>query len=97
MADKKKRLRKIFFKTVLDGMLKLVKMLEEAQIIIVQNSGNPGEITIFNKPGYQKELENGVTFPEEYVYFTTPANPRNIRQITNSIIFKASSLKTLLL
>ena len=89
MADKKKRLRKIFFKTVLNGKLKLVKTLE-AQIIIVQNPGNPGKITILNKPGYQKELENGVTFPEECVYFTTPTNPRNIRQITNSIIFKAS-------
>ena len=85
MADKEKRLRKILLNSCLKGKVKPVKTLEEAHIIIVQK---PGINTFFSKLGYQIALENGETFPEECVYFTTPTNPRNIRQITNSIILK---------
>ena len=88
MADKEERLRKILLNSALKGKVKPVKTLEEAHIIIVQKPSNPGINTFFSKLGYQIALENGETFPEECVYFTTPRNPRNIRQITNSIILK---------
>ena len=88
MADKEKRLRKILLNSALKGKLKLVKTLEEAHIIIVQNPRYPGKNTFYNRCGYQTALDNGETFPEECVYFTVPTNLRNIRQITKSIILK---------
>ena len=88
MADKEKRLRKILLNSALKGKLKLVKTLEEAHIIIVQNPRYPGKNTFYNRRGYQTALDNGETFPEECVYFTVPTNLRNIRQITKSIILK---------
>ena len=88
MADKEKRLRKILLNSALKGELKLVKTLEEAHIILVQDLRYPGKNTFYNRRGYQKALDNGETFPEECVYFTLPTNLRNIRQITKSIILK---------
>ena len=88
MADKEKKLRKLLLNSRLKGRLKLVKTLEEVHIIIVQDPRYPGKNTFYNRRGYQTELDNGETFPEECVYFTIPTNPRNIRQITNSIIIK---------
>ena len=88
MADKEKRLRKILLNSCLKGQLKLVKTLEEAHIIIVQDPRYPGKNTFFNRCGYQTELNRGETFPEECVYFTVPTNPRNIRQITKRVILK---------
>ena len=88
MADKEKRLRKILLNSCLKGKLKPVKTLEEAHIIIVQDPHCPGQNTFFNKLGYQTALDRGDTFPEERVYFTVLSNPRNIREITKSIILK---------
>ena len=88
MADKEKRLRKLLLNSRLKGQLKLVKTLEEAHIIIVQDPRYPGKNVFYNRRGYQTALDNGETFSEERVYFTVPSNPRNIRQITNSIICK---------
>ena len=88
MADKEKRLRKILLNASLKGQLKLVKTLEEAHIIIVQDSRYPGKNTFYNRRGYQTALDRGETFPEECVYFTVPTNPRNIRQITKRVILK---------
>ena len=88
MADKEKRLRKILFHANLRGKLKMVKTLEEAYIVIVQHPHGPHNCFVYHKNRYQEELNKGETFPEEHVYFTVPTNPRNIRQITNSIVFK---------
>ena len=63
MADKEKRLRKILLNAALKGKLKLVKTLEEAHIILVQDPHYPGKNTFFNRRGYQKALDNGETFP----------------------------------
>ena len=90
MADKEKKLRKILLNLNLKGKLKPAKTLEEAQIIIVQKPNNPGINTFFSKLGYQSALENGVTFPEERVYFTVSSNPRNTKQIVESILTKDS-------
>ena len=89
MADKEKRLRKILLNSCLKGKLKLVKTLEEAIVIIVQDPNNKGKNTFFNRRGYDSALSNGETLPEENVYFTVPTNPRNIREITRSIITKS--------
>ena len=92
MADKEKRLRKILLNGCLKGQLKLVKTLEEAHIIIVQDPRYPKDkIMFYNRGGYQAALNNGETFPEECIYFTTPTNPRNINQITKRIILKDPS------
>ena len=88
MADKEKRLRKILLNSALKGKLKLAKTLEEAHIVIVQDPRYPGKNFFYNRCGYQTALDNGETFPEECVYFTVSSNPRNIREITKSIIFK---------
>ena len=90
MADKEKRLHKILLKSNLKGKLKPAKTLEVAHIIIVQKPNNPGKNTFFSKLGYQMVLENGVTFPEERVYFTVSSNPRNTKQIVESILTKDS-------
>ena len=90
MADKKKRLRKILLNSNLKGKLKPAKTLEEAQIIIVQKPNKPSKNTFFSKIGYQMALEKGVTFPEERIYFTVSSNPRNTKQIVESILTKDS-------
>ena len=86
MADKEKRLRKLLTKSGMKGQLKLVKTLEEAHIIIVQDPHYPDKNTFFNRVGYQRELDNGETFPQECVYFTVPTNPRNRRQLEQSLM-----------
>ena len=88
MADKEKRLRKALLNSNLKGKLKTVKTLEEAYIVIVLLPHDSRSCLVYHKDRYQEELNNGETFPEEYVYFMVPTNPRNIKQITNSIVFK---------
>ena len=88
MADKEKKLRKILLRAGLRGKLKMVKTLEEAYIVIVQHPHVSHSCVVYHKDKYQEELNEGETFSEERVYFTVPTNPRNIRQITNSIVFK---------
>ena len=90
MADKEKKLRKILLNSNLKGKLKPAKTLEESQIIIVQKPNNPGKNTFFSKLGYQMALENGITFPEECVYFTVSSNPRNTKRVIESILTKDS-------
>ena len=88
MADKEKRLRKALLNTDLKGKLKTVKTLEEAYIVIVLHPHDSRDCFVYHKDRYQDELNSGETFSEEYVYFMVPTNPRNIKQITNSIVFK---------
>ena len=88
MVDKEKKLRKILLRAGLRGKLKMVNTLEEAYIVIVQHPHGSHNCVVYYKDKYQEELNEGKTFPEEHVYFTVPTNPRNIRQITNSIVFK---------
>ena len=88
MADKEKRLRKALLNSNLRGKLKTVKTLEEAYIVIVLHPLDSRNCFVYHKDRYQDELNSGETFPEEYVYFMVPTNPRNIKQITNSIVFK---------
>ena len=91
MSDKEKRLRKILVKRGLKGKLKSVATLEEAIIIIAEDPSNKGKTTFYNKRGYELALSREETFSEELVYFTVPTNPRNMREITRSIITKSSS------
>ena len=88
MADKEKKLRKILLRAGLRGKLKMVNTLEEAYIVIVQHPHGSYNCFVYHKDRYQEELNKGKTFPEEHVYFTVPTNSRNIKQITNSIVFK---------
>ena len=88
MADKAKRLRKALFNAGLKGKLKTVKTLEEAYIVIVLHPHDSRNCFVYHKDRYQEELNSGKTFSEKYVYFMVPTNPRNIKQITDSIVFK---------
>ena len=86
MADKEKRLRKILLKHKYKGILKPVKTLEEAHIIIVEDPHTRKKAQFFNKEMYQLAIDRGVTFPEHQVHFLVPSNPRNIRQVIESIV-----------
>ena len=88
MADKEKRLRKIFSRMMLKGQLKSVKTLEEAIIVIVEDPSSFNNNVFFHKRGYQMVLDRGNTFPEDLVHFTVPTNPRNIMKVTQGILFK---------
>ena len=89
MANKEKRLRKILAKRSLRGKLNSVKTLEEASIIIIDNPQCRDNSIFFNKIGYQIALSRGETYPDNLVHFTVPTNPRNIREIAQSIINKS--------
>ena len=86
MADKEKRLRKILAKIYLKGMLKPVGTLEEAHIVLVDYPEGPTKYATFKKEGYQQVLANGYTYPEDRVHFLVPTNPRNRRQLEQSLM-----------
>ena len=86
MADKEKRLRKILVKIDLRGMLKHTKTLEESHIVLVDCPEEPTKYAIYKKEGYQQVLANGYTFPENKVHFLVHTNPRNRRQLEQSLM-----------
>ena len=86
MADKEKRLRKILAKIYMKGMLKHADTLEEAYIVLVDYPEKPTKYAIYKKEMYQQILVNGYTYPEDRVYFLVPTNPRNRRQLEQSLM-----------
>ena len=86
MADKEKRLRKILAKIYMKGRLKPVDTLEEAHIVLVDYPEESTKYAILKKEMYQQVLANGYTYPEDRVYFLVPTNPRNRRQLEQSLI-----------
>ena len=88
MADKDKRLRKALLNAGLRGKLKTVKTLKKAYIVMVLHPHEARNCIVYHKDRYQEELNSGKTFLEKCVYFMVPTNPRNIKQITDSIVFK---------
>ena len=85
MADKEKRLRKILLKANLKGQLKPVNTLEKAHLVLVDYPEESTKYAIFNKEMYQRVLANRYTYPEDRVYFLVPTNPRNRRQLEQSL------------
>ena len=67
------------------GELKQVDTLKEALIVLVDYPEEPTKYAIFKKEMYQRVLANGFTYPEDRVYFLVPTNPRNRRQLEQSL------------
>ena len=86
MADKEKRLRKILTKIYMKGVLKHTKTLEDAHLVLVENTKDPSLYTFFKKEDYKEVLERGYTFLEDKVHFLVSSNPRNRRQVEQSIL-----------
>ena len=86
MADKEKRLRKILVRIDKRGVLKHVRTLEEAHVVLVEDHTNPFKYVFYKKEEYQYVLTNGYEFPEERVYFLVATNPRNRRQVVQSVL-----------
>ena len=86
MADKAKRLRKILLKIYMRGVLKHVKTLEEAHLVLVEDAEDPSKYTFYKKEDYIQVLEHGYTFLEDKVHFLVSSNPRNRRQVEQSIM-----------
>ena len=68
------------------GQLKSVGSLEEADVVIVEDSHSVTNNLFFDKVGYKRVSENGHTFPEDGVHFLVYANPRNRRQVERSVM-----------
>ena len=67
------------------GELKQVDTLKEALIVLVDYPEESTKYAIFKKEMYQRVLANGFTYPEDRVYFLVPTNPRNRRQLEQSL------------
>ena len=89
MEDKAKRLRKILVKRGMKGKLKPVGSLEEAHIILVDDSRCASKIKLIGKDSYLGMVENGYTFPEEIIYFTVSSNPRDKMHIEQTMLSNA--------
>ena len=92
MADKEKRLRKILVKKGLKGLLKSVGTLEEAHIIIIENKQCISKTVVIGRDTYELCLEEGQTFPEDVVHYTTSTNPRNTVNIERKIMSNSYGL-----
>ena len=77
MADKEKRIQKFLTKVGFKGKLKSVKTLEEATVVIVEDSHNKYNNAIYDIHHYQILLERSGPFPADRVHFLTSTNPRN--------------------
>ena len=77
MADKEKRIQKFLAKAGFKGKLKSVKTLEEATVVVVEDSHNKYNNAIYDICHYQIELERSGPFPTDRVHFLTSTNPRN--------------------
>ena len=86
MADKAKRLRKILLKIYMRGILKPAKTLEEAHLVLVEDTEDPTKYTFYKKEDYKQVLANGSIFLEDKVHFLVSTNPRNRRQVEQSIM-----------
>ena len=88
MADKEKRIQKFLTKLGLKGKLKSVKTLEEATVVIVEDSHNKYNNAIYDIHHYQIELERSGPFPTDRVHFLTSTNPRNKGLVERGIFTK---------
>ena len=86
MTDKEKRLHKILAKLDLRGILKHVKTLEEAHLVLVVNTDVSNTYSVYKKEYYKKALEDGNTYPEDRVHFVIATNPRNRRLVEQSLM-----------
>ena len=86
MADKEKRIRKILFNLGLKGLLKPAKTLEENYIVLVDTPDDPSKYNLYKKEGYEQLLEHGYTYSPDRVHFLVPTNPRNRRQLEQSMM-----------
>ena len=87
MADKEKRLRKILARICLKGLLKPTKTFEEAHTVLVEIDKDQHHVyTCYKKEEYKQLLEEGYIFPENKVHFLVATNPRNRRQVEQSIM-----------
>ena len=68
------------------GVLKRTKTLEDAHLVLVENTKGPSLYTFFKKEDYKEVLERGYTFLEDKVHFLVSSNPRNRRQVEQSIL-----------
>ena len=88
MAGKEKRIQKFLTKLGLKGKLKSVKTLEEATVVIVEDSHNKYNNAIYDIHHYQIELERSGPFPTDQVHFLTTTNPRNKGLVERGIFTK---------
>ena len=95
MADKEKRLRKFLTKAGLKGKLKLVKTIEEATVIVVEDPRDKANNVIYDRAHYQMVLERMGPFPEYRVHFLTSTNPRNESLVERGIFTKSQGLELL--
>ena len=95
MADKEKRIQKFLTKVGLKGKLKLVKTIEEATVIVVEDPRDKANNVIYDRVHYQMVLERMGSFPGDRVHFLTSTNPRNKRLVERGIFTKSQGLEML--
>ena len=94
MADKEKRIQKFLTKVGLKGKLKLVKTLEEATVIVVEDPHDKAKNVFYDRTYYQITLERSGPFPVDQVHFLTSTNPRNKDLVERGIFTKAKGSQT---
>ena len=95
MADKEKRIKKFLSKVGLKGKLKLVKTIEEATVVIVEDPHDKSDNAIYDIAHYKIMLERSGPFPADQVHFLTSTNPRNKGLVERGIFTKTQGLMTL--
>ena len=95
MAGKEKRIQKFLTKVGLKGKLKLVKTIEEATVVVVEDPRDKANNTVYDRDHYQMVLERRGPFPEDRVHFLTSTNPRNKHLVERGIFTKSQGLEML--
>ena len=95
MADKEKRIQKFLTKVGLKGKLKLVKTIEEATVVVVEDPRDKANNVVYDRTHYQMVLERMGPFPEDRVHFLTSTNPRNKRLVERGIFTHSQGLEML--
>ena len=95
MADKEKRIQKFLTKVGLKGKLKLVKTLEEATVVVVEDPRDKANNVIYDRAHYQMMLERSGPFPADRVHFLTSTNSTNKRLVERGIFTKSQGLEML--
>ena len=95
MADKDKRIQKFLTKVGLKGKLKLVKTIEEATVVVVEDPRDKANNVVYDRTHYQMVLERSGPFPRDRVHFLTSTNPRNKHLVERGIFTKSQGLEML--
>ena len=70
-----------------EGILKPSKTSEESHMVLVENDKDQHFIyNFYKKEEFKELLQDGYTFPENKVHFVVVSNPRNRRQVEQSIM-----------